>query len=92
MFSGDRGDDLGHAREGSAFFGVCFSCAYGDMSQAASGSTIKLADHSMRIGRSICAAVCEWPPSDPVAGLPDEKNENRDQCNHDKHPVLDLET
>jgi hypothetical protein len=32
------------------------------------------------------------PPSGPIAGLPDEKNENRDHANHDKHPVLALET
>jgi hypothetical protein len=34
----------------------------------------------------------EWRSSDPIASLPDEKNENGDQHNHDKHPVLTLET
>jgi hypothetical protein len=32
------------------------------------------------------------PPSDPIAGLPDEKNESSNQPNDDKHPVLDVET
>jgi hypothetical protein len=31
-------------------------------------------------------------PSDSIASLPDEKNESRDQANHDKHPVLAFET
>jgi hypothetical protein len=30
--------------------------------------------------------------SGPIAGFPHEKNENRDQPNHDKHPVLNFET
>jgi hypothetical protein len=28
----------------------------------------------------------------PVAGLPNEKNESRDQGGHDQHPVLAFET
>jgi hypothetical protein len=31
-------------------------------------------------------------PSDPVASLPDEENENCDQPNDDRHPVLAFET
>jgi hypothetical protein len=30
--------------------------------------------------------------SDSIASLPDEQNESRDHANHDKHPVLALET
>jgi hypothetical protein len=30
--------------------------------------------------------------SGPIAGFPNEKNESRDQPNHDKHPVLAFET
>jgi hypothetical protein len=30
-------------------------------------------------------------PSDPIAGLPDEDNENCDQPNADSHPVLAFE-
>jgi hypothetical protein len=29
--------------------------------------------------------------SDPVARLPDKKNESGHQANHDKHPVLEIE-
>jgi hypothetical protein len=28
----------------------------------------------------------------PIAGLPDKKQEHRDQGDHDKHPVLDFKT
>src|ERR1700750_64331 len=30
--------------------------------------------------------------SGPIAGFPNEKNESRDQPNHDEHPVLAFET
>jgi hypothetical protein len=33
----------------------------------------------------------EWLPLDPVAGPPDEDNENCDQPNADRHPVLAFE-
>jgi hypothetical protein len=32
------------------------------------------------------------PPSDPIASLPDKKNESSNQPNDTKHPVLDVET
>jgi hypothetical protein len=33
-----------------------------------------------------------WLPSGPTTGLPNKKDENRDQRDHDQHPVLALET
>jgi len=44
----------------------------------------------MHITVLICAVV-RAANSDPVARLPDEKNESGDQSDHDKHPVLEIE-
>jgi hypothetical protein len=32
-----------------------------------------------------------WLRSHPIAGFPDEENENRNHPNHEKHPVLTFE-
>ena len=40
----------------------------------------------------VCTLVLSGGPLDPIARLPDEENENRDQPDDDKHPVLAFET
>jgi hypothetical protein len=36
----------------------------------------------------VCTLALNGCLLDPIASLPDQKNENRDQANRDRHPVL----
>jgi hypothetical protein len=55
------------------------------------GGTVALALFDAHKRVLICAGG-RGANSDPVARLPDEKNESSNQSDHDKHPVLEFET